>query len=324
MKVFARARAGATIIRAAATKTIAKPATIGTAGFNDLVQVRLMSLPGRGRVALRRRPRGPDYRNTRPIPKPGVPPMRESDADVKTTEDRLLGGRVVLHQPAAGYRAAIDPVLLAAAVPARPGEHVLDLGCGMGAAALALAARLPAVRITGLERDPTLARLCARNIEANKMAGRVEAVTGDLLAPPAALAAGSFDHAMANPPFLEPGRADLPPDPGRRAANVEGAAGLDDWIAAALAAVKPKGWLTLIHRADRLDALLGLLGGRAGAVTILPLWPRAGEPAKRVILRARKGARTPSQLLPGLVLHEGEGFTAAAQAILRDGAALPS
>jgi len=248
--------------------------------------------------------------------------MTEIGAEIATTEDALLDGRVTLRQPAGGYRAAIDPVLLAAAVPARPGESVLDLGCGVGAAALALAARLPEVRVTGLERDPGLARLCAENIAANAMADRVTVLTGDLLDPPTGLAAGAFDHVMANPPYLEPGRADLSPDPGRRAANAEGEAGLSDWIVASLAAVKRKGWVSFIHRADRLDALIAALSGEAGAITILPLWPKAGVPAKRVILRARKGVRTPTTLLPGLVLHEGESYTAAAAAILRHAAAL--
>jgi len=240
-----------------------------------------------------------------------------------TTEDHLLGGRVRLRQPEAGYRAAIDPVLLAAAVPARPGDSVLDLGCGAGAAALALAARVPEASVTGLERDPDLIALCAANIALNEMAGRLRALVGDVAAPPADLAAGTFDHAMANPPFLEAGTADPSPDAGRRAANIEGTADLSDWIAAALAAVRRKGTVTFIHRADRLDDLVAGLHGPAGGITILPLWPRAGAPAKRVIVAARKGVKSPARLLPGLVLHDAGGaYTAAAEAVLRDGAAL--
>jgi tRNA1(Val) A37 N6-methylase TrmN6 len=247
--------------------------------------------------------------------------MSELDAAniaFETTEDRILGGRVVLRQPVAGYRAAIDPVLLAAAVPAKTGAQVLELGCGAGAAAFALAARMPDIRVTGLESDSDMAQLCRANIAANAMAGRVTVLAGDLLDPPPELAAGGFDHVMANPPYMEAARADLSPDPGRRAANAEGAATLTDWVAAALAAVKRKGWITLIHRADRLDALIAAFAGQAGGITILPLWPKAGAPAKRVILRARKGVHSPSVMLPGLVLHENGGYTAAAEAILRD------
>lgn len=244
------------------------------------------------------------------------------DAALETTEDRLLGGRVILRQPATGYRAAIDPILLAAAVSANPGEHVLELGCGAGAAALALAARLPGIRLTGLERDADLARLCQSNIAANDMVGRVTVFAGDLLDPPPEIAAGGFDHAMANPPYLEAARADFSPDPGRRAANAEGEAVLEDWVAAALGAVKRKGWITVIQRADRVDALIAAFAGRAGAIAVLPLWPKAGAPAKRVIVRARKGVRSPSTVLPGLVLHDGDGYTAAADAVLRDAAPL--
>jgi tRNA1(Val) A37 N6-methylase TrmN6 len=163
-----------------------------------------------------------------------------------------------------------------------------------------------------------MAQLCQANVAANAMGDRVTVLAGDLLAPPPEVAAGSFDHVMANPPYLEAGRADLSPDPGRRAANAEGAATLTDWTAAALAAVKRKGWITLIHRADRLDALIAAFAGQAGGITILPLWPKDGTPAKRVIVRARKGVQSPSTMLPGLVLHENGGYTAAAEAVLRD------
>jgi len=251
--------------------------------------------------------------------------MSELDAAniaFETTEDRILGGRVVLRQPAAGYRAAIDPVLLAAAVPAKAGAHVLELGCGAGAAALSLAARMPDVRVTGLERDPEMARLCQANIDANAMGDRATVFAGDLLDPPPQIASGGFDHVMANPPYLEPARADVSPDPGRRAANAEGGATLTDWVAAALAAVKRKGWITLIHRADRLDTLIAAFAGQAGGLTFLPLWPKAGVSAKRVIIRARKGVQSPSVMLPGLILHENSGYTAATEAILRDAAPL--
>jgi len=254
-------------------------------------------------------------------------PTDSIQQELGETVDRLLGGRVVLHQPATGYRAAIDPVLLAAAVPARDGQRVLDLGCGVGAAALALAARLPGLSVTGLERDETLIKLFDRNIDANEMTDRVVAMAGDVLAllkgTADGLATGAFDHAMANPPFLPAGRGDPSPDPGRRAADLEDTAALADWIAAALAAVRRKGTVTIIQRADRVDeVIVALRAAGAGGVSVLPLWPRAGVEAKRVIVRACKGVRSRARLLPGLVLHEGEGFTAAAEAILRDGAAL--
>ncbi|MSP49202.1 MAG: methyltransferase domain-containing protein [Alphaproteobacteria bacterium] len=230
------------------------------------------------------------------------------------TEDRLLGGRVRLRQPRDGYRAAIDPVLLAAAVRARPGERVLDLGTGAGAAALCLMARVEDLTVVGLEVDPTTAALARENAALNGR-DRFTVRDGDVTRLPAGLR--GFDRAMVNPPFLEAGRADPPPDPGRRRAHVD-ADGLDAWVEAALKAVSPGGAVTFIQRADRLADLLTLLQGRAGGIVVAPLWPKAGEAAKRVIVEARAGVRTPLRLLPGLVLHAPDGrYTEPAEAILR-------
>lgn len=239
------------------------------------------------------------------------------------SEDRLLGGAVHLCQPREGYRAAIDPVFLAAAVPARRGERVLELGVGSGAAALCLAHRVRGCRVVGLERQRAMAGLAARNVASNGMEDRVEIVVGDLLDPPAPLKAQRFDHVMANPPYLPPVRADRRKPGKRDASDVEGEADLRAWVDCALRRVRPRGTVTFVHRADRLDALLAALEGRAGGIVVVPLWPKAGVAAKRVIVRARKGVATPLVLTAGLVLHEADGaFTGAAERILRDGGVL--
>jgi tRNA1(Val) A37 N6-methylase TrmN6 len=241
-----------------------------------------------------------------------------------TSEDSLLGGCVRISQPRDGARAAIDPVFLAAAIPAEPGQLVLDIGCGSGAASLCLAARVPACRIIGLELQPDLVRLAGDNVAANGMAGRITMLAGDLLRPPPGLVPGSFDHVMANPPFLERGRASLSPNAAKAAAAIEGEAGLGDWIRFAVKMVRPKGSITFVHRADRVEVLLACLVGRVGGIVIFPLWPEAGRDAGRVLVRARKQIAAPARLAAGLVLHEANGrFTAAAQAVLRHGEALP-
>ena len=241
------------------------------------------------------------------------------------TADTLLDGRVRLAQPRDGYRAAIDPVLLAAFVPARTGERVLDLGCGAGAAVLCLAARVPGLELHGLELQPAYAALARGNAAANGVALAVH--EGDVRRPPPALRALSFDHVLANPPFH--GRAAAAaPDAGRDAALREGAAGIADWIDAALRRLRPGGSLALVHRPDRLAAILGALDGRAGAIELLPVTPRAGAAATRLLLRARKGSGAPLRLWPPLALHAGspgEGgvaYTVAAERALRGMAAL--
>ena len=236
------------------------------------------------------------------------------------SDDALLGGRITIRQPASGYRVAIDPVLLAAAAPVRPGERVLDLGAGVGAAALCLAARVPGCTVLGVELDPDLVALATHNAAANRLDARVAFTARDLrdlIAEPGE----SFDQVLANPPFLPGDRAQ--PDQRLSAATVEVAGGIESWIAAALHMLRHKGSLTLIHRADRLDQILALVHGHAGGIVVFPLWPHAGEDAKRVLVRARKGSAQPLRLAAGLVLHDRDGgFGADAEAVLRHAAAI--
>lgn len=242
---------------------------------------------------------------------------------LEVSEDRLLGGRVRLRQPRAGYRAAIDPVLLAAAVPADPRERVLDLGCGVGAAALCLLARVSSLHLVGLELQRPLLRLARDNAALNRALGFFDPIGGDVLHPPPRLAPGTFHHVMLNPPYRAPESGDMPRDSSHRTADVEGSAQLADWLRTAFTMVQAKGSVTLIHRADRLEDVVAAFAGRGGEIVVFPLWEREGRPARRVIVRARKGIATPTRLLSGLVLHDEEGaFTPAADTILREAAAL--
>lgn len=255
----------------------------------------------------------------------GCPAVSERPASEDgISEDALLGGRVRLVQPAAGYRVAIDSVLLAAAVPVLPGEQVLDVGAGVGAAALCLARRVEGCRVAGLERQRALVRLANDNAALNGLAERVAIMEGDVLRPPPRLAPGGFDHVMTNPPHLDPAR-DMPsPEPSKAASTVEGEARMPEWIAFCLAMVRPRGSVTVIHRADRLDALLAALHRKAGEIVVCPLWPMAdGRPAKRVIVRARKGVEAATRLAAGVVLHHRDGgYTEPVDAVLRNGVAL--
>lgn len=247
----------------------------------------------------------------------------EDSGEISVSEDTLLDGAIRLRQPRSGYRAAIDPVFLAAAVPAQAGETVLDAGCGAGAATLCLAKRVPDCRITGIEAQRDLVRLANESATLNGFADRIVIMTGDILRPPPRLEPGSFSHVMANPPYLPDDAGTPSPDAAKAAATLEGTADLAAWLRFALSAVRPKGSVTFIHRADRMEQLLAQLSQRAGEIVVFPLWPGQNKPAKRIIVRARKGVATPTRLTPGLVLHEADGrYTAAADAILRQGAAL--
>lgn len=246
------------------------------------------------------------------------------------TEDTLLDGAVILRQPAKGYRAAIDPVLLAASVQAGEGEWVLDLGAGVGAAALCLARRVPGCRIKGLEIQRELVHLATENVALNGFAGRVDIMVGDVANPPPRLAPGSYHHVMANPPYLDPAANDASPLAAKRRATVEGAGGLAAWVDHCFAMARPGGTVTLIQRADRLDTLLPLLSRRAGDISVFPFWPFdpfspvLAKPAVRAIVRAWVGSSAPLKLLGGMVLHDPDGtYSEAAEAVLRRGAAIP-
>lgn len=235
-------------------------------------------------------------------------------------ESRLLGGRLRLLQPDAGYRVAIDPVLLAAAVPAQPGQSLLELGCGSGAASLCLLARVGGAQVTGLELNSEMATLARRSAEMNALP--LSVVEGDLLRLPDQVA-GRYDQVFMNPPYLAAGAASPSSQPTRAAANLEGAARLSHWIDAALSRLPRGGRLTLIHRADRIDEILALLHGRTGDLAVLPLRAYADRPAKRVIVTGRKDKGKPLTLLPDFILHDDGGcYSPAAQKVLRQGEAI--
>ena len=244
-------------------------------------------------------------------------------AEPAFTEDRLLGGRVRLRQPADGYRVAIDPVFLAAAVPAEPHQLVLDVGCGAGAAMLCLAARVPHCRVVGLEMQRDLVRLAGDNAILNGLEARVVGDDRGSAASAAAAVTRRLRPRHGEPALQRARLRDSARDAGQGRATIEGDADLAAWVRFALAMVRSKGTVTFIHRADRIDALLGQIAGRAGEVVVFPLWPGQGRAASRVLVRARKQIAAPARLAAGLVLHEADGrLTAAAEAVLREGRGL--
>lgn len=239
------------------------------------------------------------------------------------TADEFLGGRLRIKQPRAGFRAGLDSVLLAAAVRARAGENVLDAGAGAGVASLCLAARQPGLAIHAVDSNPDAVHLCTENIAANNLAEYVKACEGDVFDLPSLVGRDRFEHVLTNPPFHDGSRERASPDAGKAAAHgFDGAYGeaIEKWIAACLAVLKTKGMLWMINRTEAMTPTLAALEGRAGDITIVPLWPHAGEPAKRVIITARKGAKGAGRLHPGIVLHEADGkFTPEIEAALRAG-----
>jgi tRNA1(Val) A37 N6-methylase TrmN6 len=245
--------------------------------------------------------------------------------DLTTTCDAFLNGRVLVKQPEAGFRSGLDAVFLAAACPAQEGARVLEAGCGAGVASLCLLARVPNVNVTGVEVDAELAKLAHDNALTNGFAGQFSMLNADLTASWSELEASglerdAYDHVMANPPFYIRDRTRASPDERNARSRAMSNSGLEQWLRFLAAVAKPGGTCTLIHMAEALPQLLAAFGARFGGLQVIPLYPRAGENAIRVIIRGKKGSRAPLSLTPGIVLHEDDGAqTWAAQAVLRMG-----
>ena len=236
-------------------------------------------------------------------------------------EIHVLNQKVrLLQPPEGGFRTSLDSVMLAAACPAKEGQSVLDAGCGVGGASFCLLWRVPGIRLTGIDWEETYRELAHRNILLNTVTGSAEFIHADIRTYDPDT---TFDHVIMNPPYFEAGRHTPSPDTIRAQANghQDEELTLEDWIRAAHRLVRSNGSLTLIYPAHGTDKIILALGKKFGAVEIIPLWPKQGVEAKRVIIRAIKDRQTPARILPGLVLHQPDGaYTPEADQVLRDGA----
>jgi len=246
--------------------------------------------------------------------------------DGETSDDRVLGGRLVLRQPWRGHRFGHDAILLAAATGGQAGQRAVELGAGVGAAGLALASRIGGLAVTLVEVDPALAALAEDNAKRNGLADRARAVCLDVTATASSFSAAglpsrSAERVLMNPPFNVGDNAS--PDAARQLAYTASPAVLEQWIDCAARLLVERGVLTLIWRADGLAGVLAAFSRGFGALAVLPVYPKPQAPAIRILVRAQLGSRAPLALFPGLVLADADGVPSpAAEAILRDGQAL--
>ncbi len=243
------------------------------------------------------------------------------------SHDDFLGGRLRLAQPRTGYRAGIDPILLAAATDATGGQSVLELGCGAGAALLSLGRRVNGLSLTGVELQPDYHELARLNAEANAIKATI--ILGDLRALPADLRQQRFDHVIMNPPYFDRAASSAAEDAGRDIA-LGGETPLADWIDVAARRLAPRGHLTMIQRIERLPEVLAAASNRLGSVVLCPIAARTGRDPKLFLLQARKGGRAAFRCTPPMILHrgsvhekDGDDYSPDVSNALRNGAGLP-
>ena len=229
----------------------------------------------------------------------------------------VLDKRVELAQPEGGFPTTIDAVLLAAACPAKSGDTLLDIGCGIGSASFCVLKRIEDCVLTGIDILPEAIELAKHNALLNKMKERTHFKCIDIRD----FDDLTFDHVICNPPFMDAGEHTRSPSPAKATAIGFGEDDMDlkDWIDCAFRSISGQGSLTIIHRADQVDEIIKAMGKRFGAVEIIPLWPKTGKEAKRVIIRAYKHRQSPARIHPGMTLHQDNGeYTEGAEKILRN------
>ncbi len=256
----------------------------------------------------------------------GCPLRTETFGEDELVRDAMLCGRVTLLQPRTGYRAGIDPVFLAASVAAKPGQSILELGCGGGPALCCLGVRVPGVELAAIELQSGYAHLARKNLALNGLEGEI--LEGDLSKPPPELKARSFDHVMANPPYFEKYRR-TEAEAADREIALAGETLLSAWVRTAAKRLKPRGYATFIQRSERLPELMAAMSAHLGAIELLPLAPRHGRGPRLILVRGRKGGRAAFRFHPPLVIHQDvvhadrrSGYSEAAAAIIQEGAAL--
>lgn len=205
-----------------------------------------------------------------------------------------------LIQKRGGSEVSTDSVLLASYVRAKPGERLLDIGCGTGVIALLCGARTGA-QTTGLELQPEIFDIAKRNAALNPEVS-FEPTEGDLRT----ARIGSFDLAVCNPPFFAGGA--VSPNSERAAARHELTCTIDEVADCAARNLKNGGSFYMIYPADGLAAAFAAL--RAAGLEpkrLLCVAARADKPAKRVLIQARKGGGEGLIIEPTLIMHDNDG-----------------
>ena len=238
----------------------------------------------------------------------------------------VLNKTLALRQAPNGFRTSMDSVMLGAACPAKDGQSILDIGCGVGSAGLCALKRVSGATLHGIDIQRDHIEIARENARLNDMDSRAEFTCSDIRE----LDIDRFDHVICNPPYMELNAHISSPSESKARAmgHIEADIDLQDWITTAYNHIKGQGSLCMIHEAGQIDNIIHALysprgGRRFGAIEITPLFPKLGVPAKRVIIRACKHKKSGTTLHQGIIMHEENGdYTQSAEMVLRDGAGI--
>lgn len=238
-------------------------------------------------------------------------------AENETIDELPVAGLRMLRSPG-GYRYALDPFLLCAFSQVRAGEQVVDLGAGTGIIPLLLAATTPAGKIVGVELQPLLAAQARRNVEINRLDGRVAVVEADVrgLTDGVCVETGAYDVVVSNPPYRSVSSGRQAPDPERAATRHELNGGLREFLLASAALLRSKGRLYLVYLAERLPELLAEMRRlQLEPKRMRLVHSRVADGAQLVLVEGRKGGRPGMQVEAPLILYEGDEYTQEARAL---------
>lgn len=244
---------------------------------------------------------------------------------IETTQDTLWQGKISIHQPALGYRFAIDPIFLASFIEARNGS-ILDVGCGVGTALICYMKRAESegykyIHATGIDFQTPLASIARYNLEVNNLKGNI--VQEDIME--TSLQTNSFDIVISNPPYMESNTAKNSLNEIKHKCNAHTTTNLAQWIDFCTRMLKPKGEIYIIHMAQKLDEIIEYLSKKCGNIKVYPLWPFEKTAANRVIISATKSSKAGCTILPGMVIHEADGnYSYEAMMILNEGKKIES
>jgi len=250
-----------------------------------------------------------------------------AEFNLATTRDAFLGGKFEVMQPSRqGHRSGLDAILLAAALPSQASGRLTDLGAGAGVAGLAAIALRPELHVLLVENNRQMANLAIQStkLAANSaLAQRIEVLEADVTLSgeareKAGLKSNKFDFVIMNPPYNDNQSNQTSDNRLRADAHMMGEGGLDAWMRTATTILKPRGMLVMIYRSQAIGQIIAATQGRFGGLSVLPIYSRDNEDAKRLLVRAIKGSKAPVTFAPPLVVHNEDGsFTHKADAVLR-------